>query len=127
MSTSSRPVLEVVEHGDSTVVKFVDPMIMKEEIITAIGAQLFSLVEEQGRRKIILNFANVEYLASFVLGKFLSLNRKLKAAGGQLILCNLHPDVYKVFEISRLDKYFEIQEGDGSAAASKPSDKPPVS
>ena len=126
MSTSSRPVLEVAEHGDSTVVKFVDPMIMKEEIITAIGAQLFSLVEEQGRRKIILNFANVEYLASFVLGKFLSLNRKLKAAGGQLILCNLHPDVHKVFEISRLDKYFEIQEGDGTSAATKSSDGPPV-
>src|SRR5205807_9142667 len=101
--------LEVEDIGDITVVNFVDKKILDEQNIQVIGEQLFSLVDELGRRKILLNFGNVEFLSSAALGKLITLNKKLQAAGGRLILCNIDPQIYEVFEITKLDRFFNIQ------------------
>ncbi len=101
--------LEVEEIGDVTVVNFVDRKILDEQNIQVIGEQLFSLVEEQGKRKILLNFGNVEYLSSAALGKLITLNKKAQNAKGRLILCNIDPQIHEVFEITKLDKFFNIQ------------------
>ena len=67
--------LEVEDIGDVTVVNFTDKKILDEQNIQVIGEQLFSLVDELGRRKILLNFGNVEFLSSAALGKLITLNR----------------------------------------------------
>ena len=100
--------LEVENMGDVTVVCLTDRKILVEQNIQAIGEQLFQLVDELGRRKILLNFGNVEYLSSAALGKLITLNKKLQQAGGRLILCNIDPQIYEVFEITKLNKLFTI-------------------
>ena len=107
--------LEVEDIGDVTVVNFVDRKILDEQNIQIIGEQLFSLVDEEGWRKILLNFGNVEYLSSAALGKLITLNKKVQAAGGRLILCNIDPQIYEVFEITKLDKFFNIQKKEQAA------------
>ena len=107
--------LEVEDIGDITVVNFVDKKILDEQNIQVIGEQLFSLVDEEGWRKILLNFSNVEYLSSAALGKLTTLNKKLQQAGGKLILCNIDPQIYEVFEITKLDKFFKIQKDEQAA------------
>jgi anti-sigma B factor antagonist len=107
--------LEVEDIGDVTVVKFVDRRILDEPNIQVIGDQLFSLVDEIGRRKLLLNFANVEFLSSAALGKLITLKKKLEAVQGadgqkgRLILCNIDPEIFEVFEITKLDKFFTIK------------------
>ena len=101
--------LEVEDIGDVTVVNFTDRKILDEQNIQVIGEQLFSLVDEVGRRKILLNFGNVEYLSSAALAKLITLNKKLQQVGGRLILCNIDPQIYEVFEITKLNKLFNIQ------------------
>lgn len=101
--------LEVEDIGDVTVVNFTDRKILDEQNIQVIGEQLFSLVDEAGRKKVLLNFGNVEYLSSAALGKLITLNKKLQAAGGKLILCNIDPQIYEVFEITKLNKLFNIK------------------
>jgi anti-sigma B factor antagonist len=100
--------LEVEDIGDVTVVNFTDKKILDEQNIQDIGEQLFSLVDELGRRKILLSFRNVEYLSSAALGKLITMNKKVNAAGGKLILCNIVPQIYEVFEITKLNKLFTI-------------------
>ena len=107
--------LEVEDIGDVTVINFVDRKILDEQNIQVIGEQLFSLVDQDGRRKLLLNFGNVEYLSSAALGKLITLNKKLQAAGGRLILCNIDPQIYEVFEITKLDKFFNIQKEEQAA------------
>src|SRR5580698_9537604 len=94
--------LEVEDIGDITVVNFVDKKILDEQNIQVIGEQLFSLVDELGRRKVLLNFKNVEFLSSAALGKLITMNRKLQSAGGKLVLCEIDPQIYEVFEITKL-------------------------
>src|SRR5207302_8988155 len=97
--------LEVEDYDrEITVVNFIDRKILDEQNIQKIGEDLFSLVDELGRRKILLNFGNVEYLSSAALGKFINLHKKVRGAGGKLVLCNIAQHLYEVFEITRLDQ-----------------------
>ena len=107
--------LEVEDIGDVTVVNFVDRRILDEQNIQIIGEQLFSLVDELERKKLLLNFGNVEYLSSAALGKLITLNKKLQSVGGRLILCNIDPQIYEVFEITKLDRFFNIQKEEQTA------------
>jgi anti-sigma B factor antagonist len=108
-SQPKRRRLEVEEIGDVTVVSFTDKKILDEQNIQVIGEQLFSLIDELGRKKILLNFGNVEYMSSAALGKLITLNKKVQGAGGKLVLCNIDANIREVFEITRLDKLFVIK------------------
>jgi len=109
MSTQPRRRRLEVEHiGDVTVVNFVDRKILDEQNIQIIGEQLFNLVDEEGAKKLLLNFSNVEYLSSAALGKLITLNKKCQNAGGRLILSNIDKQIHEVFEITKLDKFFKI-------------------
>jgi anti-sigma B factor antagonist len=102
--------LELEDLGEVTVVSFRDRKILDEQNIQVIGEELFSLVDEYSRTKLLLNFHNVEYMSSAALGKLITLNKKVGAAkGGKLVLCNIDPQIREVFEITRLDRLFTIK------------------
>jgi anti-sigma B factor antagonist len=114
-SPGRRRRLEVENIGDVTIVTFTDRKILDEQSIQAIGDQLISLVENEGYNKLLLNFQNVEYLSSAALGKLIALNKKVKGAGGALVLSNISPQIYEVFEITKLDKFFKIKKDEQEA------------
>ena len=101
--------LKVEDIDDVTEINFVDKKILDEQNIQVIGEQLFDLVEQENRRKLLLNFKNVDYLSSAALGKLITLNKKLNEVGGRLILCAIAPQIFEVFEITKLDKFFTIE------------------
>lgn len=109
MATGQRRISVEQVGGGATVARFNDKKILDESNIQLIGDQLFSLVDDDGRNKIVLDFTNVDYLSSAALGKLITLDKKVKAAQGQLRLCCIHPDIYEVFEITRLNKIFDIR------------------
>lgn len=108
MSTGQRR-LDIEDVGGVTIAKFVDKKILDEANIQAIGNNLFALIEEDGCRKIILDFSLVEYLSSAALGKLITMDKKAKAAKSKLRLCCIRPEIYEVFEITRLNKIFDIK------------------
>ena len=116
MSTGTRR-LEIEEVGDVTVAKFIDKKILDEGNIQIIGNQLFALIEEDGRQKIVLDFSNVEYLSSAALGKLITMDKKVKAAKGKLRLCAIRPDIYEVFAITKLNKLFDMKDNLEAALA----------
>ncbi|MCA9089793.1 MAG: STAS domain-containing protein [Planctomycetaceae bacterium] len=109
--------LDIEQIGDVTVARFVDKKILDENNIQIIGNQLFGLIEEDGRKKIVLDFTNVEYLSSAALGKLITLDKKVKTAAGKLRLCSIRPDIYEVFAITRLNKLFDIRDDQEAALA----------
>ena len=106
--------LEKSEVGGVTVVRFVDRKILDEANIQELGKELFALVEEENRKSLLLNFANVEFLSSAALGKLITLDKKVKAHGGKLKLCNIRPEIYEVFAITKLNKLFDIREDEAA-------------
>jgi anti-sigma B factor antagonist len=102
--------LDLEEISGVTIARFVDRKILDETNIQIIGYELFALVDTDGRRKIIVDFSNVEYFSSAALGKLITLDKKAKAAKSKLRLCSIRPDIYEVFVITRLNKLFEIKD-----------------
>ncbi|HWE38787.1 MAG TPA: STAS domain-containing protein [Isosphaeraceae bacterium] len=115
MSQGPRRHLRLEPVGDVSVVSFVDSKIVTEEDIQEVGDQLYSLVDEEGHRRLLLNFGNVRYLSSAALGKLINLKKKVGAVKGELKLCCIHPDLLEVFRITRLDQVFQIFDEEQSA------------
>lgn len=109
--------LEVSDVGDVAVVRFVDRKILDGSNIHELARELFQLVEEQGRKKLLLNFASVELLSSETLGELIKLDKKVKQHSGKLILTNIKPEIYVVFAITRLNKLFDIRDDESQALA----------
>ena len=109
--------LEVSEVGDVTVVRFVDRKILDVTNIHELGRELFALVEEQNRKKLLLNFTTVEFLSSETLGELIKLEKKVKQHAGRLMLTNIKPEIYEVFAITRLTKLFDIRDEEAEALA----------
>jgi anti-sigma B factor antagonist len=109
--------LEVAESAQVSVVKFKDQKIIDPEAIQELGDELFTLVEKDNRQKILLNFANVEFLSSAALGKLITFEKKVKKNGAKLILSNIAPEIFQVFAITNLDKLFTIKDNEADALA----------
>jgi len=78
---------------------------------------LFSLVEKEGAKAIVLNFTNVDFLSSAALNKLIMLNTKLKSAGGKMRMCGLKAEIHEVFVITKLTKVFDIKADENDALA----------
>ena len=109
--------LTVSDVGDVTVVRFVDRKILDELNIQELGQELFQLVEEDNKSRLLLNFQHVEFLSSAALGKLITLDKKVKAHGGKMKLSNIRPEIYEVFAITKLNKLFDIKDDEADALA----------
>ena len=107
--------IEVSKVKDVTVVKFLDRKIIDEAGIQELGLELFGLVEQEDHRSILLNFATVEFLSSAALGKLITLDRKVKSHKGKLKMSNIRPEILDVFQITKLNKVFDIRSDEAEA------------
>jgi anti-anti-sigma factor len=109
--------LQVNESASISVVRFKDQKIIDPVAIQELGQELFDLIEKDDRKKIVLNFDNVEFLSSAALGKLITFEKKAKRTGAQMILTNISPEIYQVFAITNLDKLFKIKDSEADALA----------
>ena len=72
--------------------------------------QLVSEEIEKGERNLIISFKNVEYLDSSFLGALVSVLKHLLPLKGQLILTDLNSDIENLFELTRLNKIFNLKQ-----------------
>ena len=107
--------LQVSEVDGVTVVRFVDRRILDATNIEELGGELFALVETDNKKKLLLNFTDVEFLSSAALNKLIILDKKMRGQGGTLKLSNLRPEIHEVFEITKLTQLFEIIEDEDAA------------
>ena len=101
---------EAAEQDGLVVVTFSVSHINDEENIEELGHEVFALVDQFGFRKVALSMANVEYITSSVVGKIITLHRKLHRLDGQLVVCDLTPGVHEILSASRLLTYFSVAE-----------------
>jgi len=97
------------DEEDVTIVTFVDRKILDEHILW-ISEDLFQLVDEFGKKNIILDFGTVENFSYPALGMLISLNMKVKGAGGKLVICEVSKGyaggVDGVFRVTAVNTFF---------------------
>ena len=114
-----KPRISVEYSENATIVTFTDERILKDEDIQALRESIMSVVESAGGGiNLILDFCNVRFLSSAVLGLLIRISKRIYERDGQLRLCNIDPKIYEVFKITRLTRIFDICEDIQSATES---------
>jgi anti-sigma B factor antagonist len=112
--------LEREDFGAVTVVRLKLRRIVDDDTTRAVFDPIYSLVDDVGRKQLVLNFAVVEYLSSLGLGKLVTLNRKVQAGNGRLALCHLSPPVENSLESASLKPLFSLYATEQEAVQSFP-------
>jgi anti-sigma B factor antagonist len=103
------PAVSVTNQKDVRIVEFTHNKILDEGNITDIGATLKALIDESGKPKLLLDFANVDHLSSAALGMLINANNEIRKKDGQLRLANIKPQIFEVFVITKLNRLFKIK------------------
>jgi anti-sigma B factor antagonist len=109
--------INVMDESGVSVVRFIDKKIVDSATIEMLGDELVSLVTNEKRSQILLNFEGVEFMSSAALNKLIKLNSSVKAANGRLKLCNLRAEIKDVFKITKLDRVFDLRKSQDDALA----------
>jgi anti-sigma B factor antagonist len=106
--TAIKPNISVEYAENATIMHFTDEKILEEKDIKALSESILSVIEQAERINLILDFANVRFLSSAVLGLLIRISKRIYERDGQLGLCNINPKIYEIFKITRLTKTFDI-------------------
>lgn len=73
------------------------------------------LARENEGKTVIISMDGVIYMNSAGLGIIIDTYKKFKEKKGKIILCNLLPDIEKLFEVTRLNRFIEIYSSEAEA------------
>jgi len=113
-----------VEYAENaTIVSFTDEKILEEKDINSLQESIMSVIEQTKEINLILDFSNVKFLSSAVLGLLIRISKRIYEHNGRLRLCNIDPKIYEIFKITRLTKTFDIYKNIESATKDLSQDK----
>ncbi|MBU0571760.1 MAG: STAS domain-containing protein [Candidatus Omnitrophica bacterium] len=78
----------------------------------------FERLTRDKKEKILIDFKDVDYVDSSGLATFVEIFKNMRTYGGKLKLMNLSNKVRGLFEITKLDKLFEIAAQEADALSS---------
>lgn len=107
---SMRPRISVEYAEKATIITFTDEKILEEKDIQVLGESIMSVIEQAERINLILDFRDVRFLSSAVLGLLIRVSKRVYERDGQLRLCNIDPKIHEIFKITRLNRIFDICE-----------------
>ena len=104
------------ESNDVGIIDFSGKIMLGEG--TAMLRQMVRDMVAGGKRKILLNFSNVNYIDSAGIGELVASYMAVRNAGGEVKLLNLTRNVRDVIQITRLFTIFDIQSDEAIALRS---------
>jgi len=112
--------LRTEENGGVLVVYFNDAKILDEATIQEIGKELIEKCDSaaNGTKKMLVNFKEVSFMSSAMIGKIILLNKKAKEYDIKLKLCDISSNLMEVFKLMKLNKVLDIQTSEAKAVAS---------
>jgi len=73
-----------------------------------LESELAKVMGGEGQRNLVIGFEQVKFLASTALGALINIHKVVESRGGQLRLAGMSPEIYSVFDVTRLTKLFSI-------------------
>lgn len=109
--------LRIDRCADTLLVHFLDSKIAAEVAISTLGSELYSVVNRPDCQKLVLDFSDVEFISSAMLGKLITANRMMKEKGGVLRLCEICPNIRTILKYTCLEQILDIQDTQADAVA----------
>ena len=107
------------EVNDDVRVIFIDQVRLIDAVaIDHCYREIIEVLDKTEERNVLLHFGRVAFLSSAALGALIRVNKKCGEYKITLKLCNIAPDIFQVFKITRLDKVFDVHADAAEALAS---------
>src|SRR5205823_15095372 len=111
----------VQQVDENTSDELTSPLLIDPIELEQIAQQLYKLIDEQDKRRIILDFEKVQYHSSQAIGILLAMQKKLSALKkSNLVLCGVGARLMELLRITRLDKVLTIKPSQKEAMKSSP-------
>jgi anti-anti-sigma factor len=96
---------------------FEDARILDETKLEQLSRDLMEMLNKTTEERVILDFRNVKFMSSSMLGKLIQINKKAGEFKVKMKFCSIDPEIRQVFKITKLDKVFEIEADEAAARA----------
>jgi anti-sigma B factor antagonist len=97
------------------VVKILTQKIIQDGDIQAMGEQLHAFADSGRDARVLVDWSQVDFVSAAFLGKLITFLRKLQERGGRMVFCGVHPEIYEVFAITKLNRLFDIRDTETEA------------
>lgn len=111
-SASDRPNLRIEQTDGKTVVHLIGCRSLNEQTTPAVEEQLLALAAEVGAVHLLVDLSKVHYMSSIALGMLIGLRQKMRGPGGQLTLLGVSPEIFELFDATRLTRLLNVQRDD---------------
>ena len=103
------PRIGVEQVDDITISTFLEAKILEDRQIRELHDTLMRIIDDREKINLILNFEQVKFLSSSVLGLLIRISKKVFENDGHLVLCNIDTKIHEIFKITRLTSVFDIR------------------
>lgn len=117
------PQISVEYAADATIISFDDEKILEERDVRNLELSLFDVLKQSDGANLVLDFTNVKFMSSAVLGLLIKFSKRVYEGGMKMALCGISPKIYEIFKITRLTKIFDIYK-DVDTAVERLSEEP---
>ena len=100
--------LETMDSGDAIIANVMHDKLFEETLVDNIANQLYRLIDQNSGARLVLYLSNVVMVCSSMLGKLITVNKKVNATGGSLCLCGVTPHVYEILAVTKLNRLLSI-------------------
>ena len=97
---------EIYVEDEKVMVNLSGSLFMEE---AALLRQKLLLQLEKGYNRFVVNLSRVDYIDSSGLGVLVAVHKRAMQNGGTVILIGMQGTVKELFELTRLDKVFDIR------------------
>jgi anti-sigma B factor antagonist len=102
---------------DGVSVVTLDGRIVLGEESNSVREKLKSLIAE-GKKKIVLNMANIKYIDSSGLGTLVAAHVSAKTQGASVRLCHLGQKFHEIMQLTKLLTVFDVYDTEAAAIGS---------
>lgn len=84
----------------------------------AVKARMEDAINRGGASHVVVNMRDLKFMDSSGLGVILGRYKQVMGKGGKMVLCEVGPSVYRLFEMSGLFKILAVKENERQAISS---------
>lgn len=91
------------------------PRLIEESILEELERDVLAKIDQSDAERVILDFDQVQFMSSAMLGKLVKIHKKCKSFKVKLKLSSVSADIVEVFKITKLNKLFDIEKDEAHA------------
>ncbi|HSZ59756.1 MAG TPA: STAS domain-containing protein [Tepidisphaeraceae bacterium] len=98
---------QVSQIGPVNVVTLILPELMDSQEIDRLNDEILPAISASPKGGWVFDLANLSYMGSSALGLMVNLRQRIRELGGQLVLCNVSPQLSRILRTCCLERLFD--------------------